>query len=111
MTFIDKLGNQFKMSPASVKSGHWSPYESGRGLNDAEYHMKQLEEIIQLREGKIKEGQFYINSTTKMTFIDKLGNEFKMTPKAIKRGYWFRHSEKFCNHNNSNKPTKLSIKK
>ena len=87
MTFIDKLGNEFKMLPSDIKMGHWSSYESIL-TNDPTYHMKELHKIIQTKGGKIKEGEIYINSRTKMTFIDKLGNEFKMSPNNIKNGKW-----------------------
>jgi hypothetical protein len=87
MTFVDKLGNEFKMVPSAVKSGSWSPYESGT-VRDAEYHMREIEKITLSKGGKIKKGENYINSNTKMVFIDKLGNEFKMTSGDIKRGNW-----------------------
>ena len=40
MIFIDKLGNEFKMSPQKVKSGQWSPFESGYVYNNPDYHLK-----------------------------------------------------------------------
>ena len=88
MIFIDKSGNEFQMSPNGIKQGKWSPYESGNVYNNPEYHMKQLQEIVSGKGGKIKDGEQYINSQTKMIFIDKSGNEFKMIPNAVKRGCW-----------------------
>jgi hypothetical protein len=88
ITFIDQLGNEFKMIPASVKKGSWSPYESGNVYNNPDYHYKILEQIALLKGGKIKDGEQYIHSRTKMIFIDKDGNEFKMSPTCIKRGEW-----------------------
>lgn len=87
MTFIDKLDNEFKMTPNRVKQGQWSPYESGKG-HDKIYHMKEIEKIVSAKSGKIKEGQYYVGANTKMIFIDKLGNEFEMTPGSIKMGNW-----------------------
>lgn len=40
----------------------------------------ELEVIVQKKGGKIKDGEKYIHSKSKMTFIDKLGNEFNMSP-------------------------------
>lgn len=94
MTFIDKLGNEFQMEPKIVKNGSWSPYESGNIYNNPEYHIKQLWEIVKLKGGKIKEGEIYKNNSTKMTFIDKIGNEFKMTPANIKSGQWSPYESK-----------------
>ena len=94
MTFIDKDGYEFEMSPDHIKRGQWSPYESGKVFNNPEYHMKQLEEIALLKGGKIKEGQEYLGALTKMTYIDKLGNEFKMTPNAVKNGGWSPYESK-----------------
>lgn len=87
MTFIDKSGNEFKMTPFNVKNGQWSPYESGT-VRDKSYHIKILNDIVISKGGKIKDGEVYVSGISKMTFIDKLGNEFKMTPKAVKRGQW-----------------------
>lgn len=87
MAFIDKLGNEFRISPHSLKTGYWSPYESGKG-RDPKYHMTEIKKIVLSKGGKIKEGETYINSKTKMIFIDKLGNEFNMTPSSIKGGQW-----------------------
>lgn len=88
IVFIDKAGNEFKMTPNDVKNGRWSPYESGNVYNNPEYHMKQLEEIAKLKGGRIKEGEIYINNSIKMAFIDKSGNEFKMSPSKVKSGSW-----------------------
>ena len=88
MTFIDKIGNEFKMAPTCVKSGKWSPFESGNVVNNPDYHYKILEEIAHSKGGKIKEGEIYINSYTKMIFIDKDGNEFKISPSKVKSGRW-----------------------
>lgn len=87
MIFVDKFGNEFKMTPSAVKSGQWSPYEVGR-VRDSEYHMKQLKKIAKLKGGKIKEGEVYVNATKKITFIDKLGNEFEMDSNHVKNGGW-----------------------
>lgn len=87
MIFIDKLGNEFQMTPGNIKSGGWSPYESGL-VRDSNYHMKQLNKISLSKGGEIKEGEVYINNSTKMTFIDRLGNEFSMTPSNVKTGKW-----------------------
>ena len=88
MIFIDKLGREFSMSPRNIKSDRWSPYESGNVYNNPEFHMKELEEIVLSKGGKIKEGQKYLGSHTKMLFIDRLGNEFKMAPTSIKGNRW-----------------------
>lgn len=56
--------------------------------SDKYIHFKALSEIAQLRLGKIKEGEVYINNSTKITFIDKLGNEFQMQPNNVKNGKW-----------------------
>lgn len=88
MIFIDKLGNEFKMSPNEVKRGGWSPYESGNVFNDSHYHIKQLENIALSKGGQLKEGQSYINASTELIFIDKLGNEFKRKPGDVKAGFW-----------------------
>ena len=94
MIFIDKLDNEFQMTPDLIKRGNWSPYESGNVRNDSEYHMKQLQKIVSAKSGKIKEGEMYFNTKTKMIFIDQLGNEFKMTPSAVKSGYWSPYESK-----------------
>lgn len=85
--FIDDLGNEFQMTPSSIKNGKWSPYESGT-VRSPEYHMKKIEEIVKLKGCKIKKGEKYINAKTKMIFIDKLGNEFLTTPDRIKKTNW-----------------------
>lgn len=87
MTFIDQLGNEFKITPNKIKSGQWSPFKSGK-VRDPTYHMEELQRIALSKGGKIKEGEIYINSKTKMTFIDQLGNEFKVAPNAVKKGDW-----------------------
>lgn len=97
MTFIDKLGNEFKMRPNSVKRGAWSPYESGQ-TNDPFYHMKELKKIAESRGGKIKDGEVYINSKTKIIFIDQLRNEFKITPKEVKNGRWSPLEKNYSEH-------------
>lgn len=77
MIFIDQLGNEFKITPSNVKCGHWSPFETNK-VRDPSYNIKELSKIAQSKGGKIKEGEQYINAHTKMAFIDKSGNEFKM---------------------------------
>lgn len=94
MTFIDKFGNEFKMTPGKVKSGQWSPYESGYIFNNPNYHMEELKKIALSKGGKIKEGEMYINNMTKMTFIDKSGNEFQVRPNNIKNGRWSPYEAK-----------------
>ena len=91
MIFIDQLGNEFKMRPSSIKIGGWSPYESGSVYNNPNYHMQELERIATKKGGRIKEDEVYINSNTKMSFIDKLGNQFEMAPSAVKQGQWSPH--------------------
>lgn len=81
----------------SVKRGSWSPYESGVVRNNPEYHIKQLRKIVELKEGRIKEGKQYINAKTKMIFIDQLGNEFEMTPHRIKDNRWSPYESKKFN--------------
>ena len=44
--------------------------------------------MLYLKGVKLKKEKKYINSKTKITFIDKLGNEFKMIPSAVKSEYW-----------------------
>ena len=90
MTFIDKLGNEFQSTPDSIKRGSWSPYESGN-ITDKKYHMEILKKIVKSKGGKIKEGEQYINSNTKMLFIDQFGNEFHMKPSHIKEGRWSKY--------------------
>lgn len=66
-----------------------SPYESGN-VRYVEYHMKELEKIVSAKGGRIKEDEVYINAHTKMTFVDYLGNEFRMAPTSIKSGRWYK---------------------
>ena len=75
------------MRPSDVKQGQWSPYESGL-VRDSKYHMKKLQEIATSKDGKIKEGEVYVNAKTKIIFIDKFDNEFKISPDKVKRGSW-----------------------
>lgn len=56
--------------------------------SDKNIYFNELSKIAKSKGGKIKEGEMYINAITKMTFIDKLGNEFKKRPKDIKNGLW-----------------------
>ena len=88
MTLIDKLGNEFKLSPNRIKKGHWSPYESGLVMNDSDYHLKKLQEIALSKGGKIKDGEIYVNAYKKITCIDYLNNEFQIRPNDIKSGKW-----------------------
>ena len=97
MKFIDQLDNEFQMTPHCIKSGQWSPYESGH-VRDPKYHMKELQEIVAKKSGKIKEGEYYTKNNTKMTFIDQLGNEFQMTPSAVKCGKWSPYEKQWINH-------------
>lgn len=94
MIFMDKLGNEFSMSPNEIKKGSWSPYESGNVFNDPHYHFKKLQTIAQSKGGKIKQGQQYINAFTELVFIDKLGNEFKRKPSDVKAGLWSLYETK-----------------
>ena len=98
MTFIDKLGNEFEMQPNNIKSGQWSPFESRTVRNNSEYHIKQLQEIVSAKGGKIKDGEQYINTSTKMTFIDQLGNEFQMQPNSVKSGKWSPYEKNCSEH-------------
>lgn len=87
LVFIDRLGNEFKSSPTRLKNGKWSPYETKNPM-DKEYHFKVLKEIAQSKGGKIKDGEKYINNSTKMIFVDYREVSFKMTPNNVKNGKW-----------------------
>lgn len=91
--FKDKEGNFFEALPYDVIYGHWSPFEAGRPLNP-DHHMRILNEIASSKEGRIKEGEKYINSSKKIVFIDKNQNEFKRSATSIKLGYWSPYESK-----------------
>ena len=53
---------------------------------DKNINFQILDEIAKLRKGKIKTGEVYVITHTKMIFIDQLGNEFSISPNNIKTG-------------------------
>ena len=59
-------------------------YENTNNIN----YLNMYSEIAKLRDGKIKNGTIYINSTTPICFIDKHGNEFTILPSNLRRGSW-----------------------
>jgi len=81
MIFIDEKGLEFKMSPSRVKQGITNN-------KDPAYHFEKLKQLVESKGGKIKDGEKYINSRTKMTFIDEHNLEFTITPNDIIQGYW-----------------------
>lgn len=100
LEFEDKDKNRFFMAPTDVKSGKWSPYESGNVYNNPEYHLNILKTIAKEKGGKLISNE-YKNGSTKMEFEDKNGNRFFMRPNSVKMGQWspfeiFNLSEERC---------------
>lgn len=87
MGFFDSNDRYFEMTPTNVKSGKWSPFESGR-VKCPLHHMSALVEAASQFGGKVAPGETYQGNKTKMRFIDKDGNEFLAFPGNVKRGHW-----------------------
>jgi uncharacterized protein with GYD domain len=81
MILIDQDGFEFKMTPSRIKQGIVNN-------KDPSFHMKKIQQIVESKGGKIKTGEIYVNSRTKMTFIDENEFEFTTTPSKIKQGFW-----------------------
>lgn len=92
MIFINKNGEEFKMTPSRIKQGITEN-------KDSTYHFEKLKKFVESKDGKIKDGQNYVNSNTRMTFIDEDGFEFINTPNNIIQGRWNKGkgiSEEIC---------------
>lgn len=87
MIFIDAYDNEFSMKPSHILEGRWSPLTYNKNENP-DYYFQKLNKIAKQRGGSIKKGEVYINSVTKITFIDQLNNEFKLTPGNLLSGKW-----------------------
>lgn len=79
MFFIDEYNYEFSTVPRIILDGYWRD-------SNTEYQFEQIKEIVKKNGWTIKNGQKYINANTNMIFINKNGEEFKMTPSRIKQG-------------------------
>ncbi|MBC7476381.1 MAG: hypothetical protein H7263_19015 [Candidatus Sericytochromatia bacterium] len=82
LEFQDKFGNNFFMTPDSVKQGSWSNYRQFQ-ITDSEYNLKIISQIAKSKGCKLISTE-YIDNKTKLEFEDKDSNKFFASPYQIK---------------------------
>lgn len=86
LKFIDSENRIFFMRSDAVKGGSWSPFEVNKGYS-REHYLSELKIIAEKRGGKLISTK-YLNSRTKLEFVDKNDNIFWATSHTIKKGMW-----------------------